>query len=62
MSKNIKGKNIVVIKEDKDGKLYIQLDCEISQVYMSIINLVGVVEENTGIEYNQILEDLKENK
>ena len=54
-------KIVLQIVEDSKGKLLTNLDCNVSQLYGIIINLLGQVEEATGIEYNQLLKDLEEN-
>lgn len=62
MTNEQQGKVVLSILIDDEENLYTNLDCSIPQLYNVVINLVGVLEENTGLEYNSILEDLKEIK
>jgi len=60
--KEEKVKVVLQIVEDKNKQLLTNIDCEISQLYGIVINLLGHIEEATGIEYNQLLKDLEDTK
>ena len=61
-NKSKKGKVILKVIREVDGKLTFKVESQINEAFEVVINLLGELSRATGLGYNEILNDLKDTK